>query len=233
MVPYKAMVVEKCMLLPRRATDLVRLCVSVVFGWLLMVGVSLPLFAAEPGALLEKFFRSSKTVTADFQQEVFNHGGVVEQRASGQLWIARPGRFRWNYAGKNGQMIVSDGRQVWLYEPALQQVTVQPLGKVLGSTPAALIAGRDVLPTDFQISSLPAKSGLQWVLLKPKKGQNQGFTSIRMGFDNAGQLREMLMEDAFQQETVLHFEHVRVNVPISDKIFHFTPPAGVDVLKNP
>ncbi|MEY2341039.1 outer membrane lipoprotein chaperone LolA [Acidithiobacillus sp. IBUN Pt1247-S3] len=221
------------MLLPRRETDRVRRSVSAFLAICLVLGANLPVLAADPSALLEKFFQSSKTVTADFQQEVLNHGGVVEQKASGQLWIARPGRFRWNYTGKNGQMIVSDGQQVWLYEPALQQVTVQPLGKVLGSTPAALIAGRNVLPEGFQISALPDKNGLQWVLLKPKKGQSQGFTSIQMGFDNSGQLREMLMQDAFQQETVLHFEHVRVNVPIPNKTFHFTPPAGVDVLKNP
>ena len=228
------MAVEKSTPPRRRVTDRVRLGAAAFLVILSFMGICPPpALAADPGALLEKFFQSSKTVTADFQQEVLNHGGVVEQRAAGQLWIARPGRFRWNYAGKNGQMIVSDGQQVWLYEPALQQVTVQPLGKVLGRTPAALIAGRNVLPSDFQISALPEKNGLQWILLKPKEGQSQGFTSIQMGFDSSDQLREMLMEDAFQQETVLHFDHVRVNVPIANATFHFTPPAGVDVLKNP
>ncbi len=237
MAPCKVMVVERYTPLRRRVTKLLKHgCAALAMLGLGSIGAVTPAWAAtatSAAAVMQKFFQTSKTISADFQQEVVNHGGVVMQRAQGQLWIERPGRFRWNYAGKNGQMIVSDGQQVWLYEPALQQVTVQPLGKVLGSTPAALIAGRDVLPADFQISSLPAKDGLQWVLLTPKKGQSQGFTSIRMGFDAAGQLRDMRMEDAFQQETVLHFDHVRVNVPIASKTFHFTPPAGVDVLKNP
>jgi outer membrane lipoprotein carrier protein len=220
------------MQLRRPVTKIRQRFVGVVLG-LVAVGMTTAAWATAPAALLQKFFQSSRTVTASFQQEVLNHGGVVEQRAQGKLWISRPGRFRWDYAGKNGQTIVSNGEEVWLYEPALQQVTVQPLGKVLGSTPAALIAGRDVLTTDFDISALPAKDGLDWVLLKPKQGQAQGFTAIRMGFNSAGQLRQMWMEDAFQQQTVLHFEKVRTNIPISSQTFHFTPPAGVDVLKNP
>jgi len=183
--------------------------------------------------LLERFFANSQTVTADFVQEVVNHNGEIVQRATGKLWLARPGRFRWDYAGKNGQVIVSDGKKVWLYEPALQQVTVQPLGKALGATPAALIAGNNVLPKDFEISALPTKDGLLWVLLKPKTGQSQGFTAIQMGFTANGTLRVMEMEDDFQQRTILHFHNVQINTRIAPGTFRFIPPHGVDILSNP
>jgi len=207
--------------------------------WRWLTGVCLSLLLAgasqAAGAIqdLHRFFQDTRTVTADFRQEIANAQGEIIKRASGRLWISRPGKFRWDYAGANGQVIVSNGERVWLYEPALQQVTVQALGKSLGSTPAALIAGRDTLDQDFTVKPLPAKDGLQWVLLGPKEGQAQGFTALRLGFDNRGQLREMRMEDAFSQETLLRFSKVRINPPIAAHTFQFVPPKGVDVLSNP
>jgi outer membrane lipoprotein carrier protein len=197
---------------------------------LLLVGVAQAAGAVQD---LHRFFQDTHTVTADFSQEIANAQGEIIKRASGRLWVSRPGKFRWDYAGANGQVIVSNGERVWLYEPALQQVTVQPLGKSLGSTPAALIAGRDTLDQDFKVKALPAKAGLQWVLLEPKEGQTQGFTSLRLGFDGRGQLREMRMEDAFSQTTLLRFTKVRVNAPVAAHVFQFVPPKGVDVLSNP
>ena len=188
--------------------------------------------AATGLAMLQDFFQKTHTITAQFSQEVANHDGQIVKRTSGMLWISRPGKFRWDYSGDNGQTIVSNGKKVWLYEPALEQATVQPLGKVLGSTPAALIAGNDDLGQRFKITDLGQKDGLHWLLLHPKTGQDQGFTALRMGFDAQGALRQMRMEDAFQQQTVLRFEHIKINHPISAQEFQFTPPAGVDVLSQ-
>ena len=199
---------------------------------LLMLG-SIQLAAAATGlTMLQDFFQKTHTITARFSQEVANHDGQVVKHASGRLWISRPGKFRWDYDGRNGQTIVSNGEKVWLYEPALEQATVQPLGKAIGYTPAALIAGNDDLSQRFRITDLGEKDGLRWLLLHPKTGQDQGFTALRLGFDAQGALREMRMEDAFQQQTVLRFEHIRINRPISAQEFQFTPPAGVDVLSQ-
>ena len=188
--------------------------------------------AATGLAMLQDFFQKTHTITAQFSQEVANHDGQIVKRAGGKLWISRPGKFRWDYSGKNGQTIVSNGKKVWLYEPALEQATVQPLGKALGSTPAALIAGNDDLSQRFKITDQGQKDGLHWLLLHPKTGQDQGFTDLRMGFDAQGALRQMRMEDAFQQQTVLRFTHIKFNHPISAQEFQFTPPAGVDVLSQ-
>ena len=206
------------------------------WGWLFfalfLAGTGWAQAASASGSqVLQHFFHQVRTVQAQFTQVVADRNGQVIKRAAGTVWIQRPGKFRWVYAGDNGQTIVSDGTQVWLYDPALQQVTIQPLGKTLGSTTAALIAGKDILASRFVIRDLGSKDGLRWVELQPKGGQDQGFTAVRLGFDARGALQEMRMEDAFQQETVLTFHDIRLNQPIAAREFQFTPPAGVDVLK--
>lgn len=205
---------------------------GLLLGLAILLGWTTAANAASGMDMLHHFFQSTHTITARFSQEVANHDGQIVKKASGSLWISRPGQFRWDYSGANGQTIVSNGSKVWLYEPALQQVTVQPLGKALGSTPAALIAGNDDLSQRFDISDLGTKNQLHWLLLRPKNGQDQGFTSLRLGFNQAGILQEMRMEDAFQQETVLHFTHIEINHAIPAKEFQFTAPAGVDVLSQ-
>ena len=203
-----------------------------LFFALLLAGTGWAQAASASGSqVLQHFFHQVRTVQAQFTQVVADRNGQVIKRAAGTVWIQRPGKFRWVYAGSNGQTIVSDGTQVWLYDPALQQVTIQPLGKTLGSTPAALIAGKDILASRFVIRDLGSKDGLRWVELQPKGGQDQGFTAVRLGFDARGALQEMRMEDAFQQETLLTFHDIRLNQPIAAQEFQFTPPAGVDVLK--
>ncbi|MHB8248918.1 MAG: outer membrane lipoprotein chaperone LolA [Acidithiobacillus sp.] len=208
------------------------------WGWLLfallLTGAGWAQAAPAPGSqILQHFFQQVQTVQAQFTQVVTNRNGQIIKRAAGTVWIQRPGKFRWVYDGSNGQTIVSNGTRVWLYDPALQQVTIQPLDKTLGSTPAALIAGKDILASRFVIRDLGSKDGIRWVELQPKNGQDQGFTAVRLGFDARGALQEMRMEDAFQQETVLTFHDIRLNQPIAAREFQFTPPAGVDVLKQP
>ncbi|MHB1803834.1 MAG: outer membrane lipoprotein chaperone LolA, partial [Acidithiobacillus ferrooxidans] len=135
---------------PSRASGLTR---WFLVPLLILGGIQLA--AAATGlAMLQDFFQKTHTITARFRQEVANHDGQIVKRTSGKLWISRPGKFRWDYDGRNGQTIVSNGEKVWLYEPALEQATVQPLGKAIGSTPAALIAGNDDLGRRFRITDL-------------------------------------------------------------------------------
>ena len=41
--------------------------------------------------------------------------------------LARPGRFRWDYEQPYQRVVVANGKQLWLYEADLEQVTVRSL----------------------------------------------------------------------------------------------------------
>lgn len=182
--------------------------------------------------LLKRFFSQVKTLQAEFRQEVENDKGRIIQRAEGQVAIARPGKFRWIYASPEPQEIVADGEKLWVYDKDLAQVTIRPLASALGNTPAALIAGQNMLPRDYRIRELGQRNGLSWVELLPRQSEH-GFQRIVMGLANDAMLLHSLeLRDDFGQTTRLSFYNAKVNKPVSTSQFAFVTPQGVDVLRQ-
>jgi outer membrane lipoprotein carrier protein len=96
--------------------------------------------------------------------------------STGTFDFERPNRFRFVYRKPFEQTIVADGQTLWLHDVDLNQVTSRKQAKVLGSTPAALIAASPDLETlkkDFDLQALPDSNGLQWVQATPKQKEGQ------------------------------------------------------------
>ena len=150
--------------------------------------------------------------------------------SSGSFEFARPNRFRFAYRAPYEQLIVGDGERVWLYDVDLQQVTVRPVDRALGATPAALLAGA-ALERDFDLRPLPAAQGLEWVDAQPKvRADAAGFQSLRIGF-RGRTLAALEVVDGFGQRSQLAFSDVVINGAPAPDAFRFTPPKGVDVIK--
>ena len=90
---------------------------------------------------LRDFFNNTTTMRAQFSQMVNDNKGRKVQEVEGTMQLQRPNKFRWDYKKPYEQQIVSDGKQVFLFDTELQQVTIRDLSKTLGSSPAAMLAG--------------------------------------------------------------------------------------------
>ena len=90
---------------------------------------------------LKAFYQNTSSIRAQFHQTVVDGQGRKLQEVDGSMQLQRPGKFRWDYNKPFVQQIVGDGEKVWLFDPDLNQVTVRSIGKALGSSPAALLAG--------------------------------------------------------------------------------------------
>ena len=129
---------------------------------------------------LRDFVRDVKTGRSTFTQTVTAPDGVKKKSSSGSFEFARPNRFRFAYAKPFEQLIVADGRKVWIYDADLNQVSARKLSNALGATPAALLAGGS-LEIDFDLAAMPAKDGLDWVKATPK-AKDGAFQSVLIGF---------------------------------------------------
>lgn len=187
---------------------------------------------AEAGAIqdLSRFFNEVQRYQARFDQVVLDEAMSPVQESSGQLWIERPGKFRWQYATPFEQQIVGDGKQVWVYDVELKQVAVRRMDGALGATPALLLAGRGSLEAVFTIKDLGLQGGLDWVQLKPKKNDG-GFADIRISFEK-GKIRTLEMIDGFGQTTRVMMRDAKENPNIPAERFQFKAPKGVDVISE-
>ena len=187
--------------------------------------------AGAQGATLERlraFVRDTQTARANFTQTVIDKNGRVVQQASGEFAIARPGKFRWRVDKPFQQLLVGDGERVWVYDPDLNQVVKRRNDQALGSTPAALLAGRDDVERAFEWRDLPAADGLDWLGATPKDKES-AFSDIRLGFDASG-LAALDILDNFGQRTRIRFTGLERNPKLPPELFKFTPPQGADVV---
>ncbi len=177
---------------------------------------------------LRDFFNTTNTMRAQFSQVVKDKQGRKEQEVEGIMQLQRPNKFRWDCKKPYEQQIVSDGKDVFLYDTELQQVTVRQLSKTLGSSPAAMLAGGEAVEKSFTLKNATRKDGLAWVLALPKNKES-GFERVLLGF-KADKLRKMEIYDSFNHITHITFDEVERNPKLEDATFLFTPPKGVDVV---
>ncbi len=93
------------------------------------------------------YMNGIRTMTARFQQLAGN-GGL----ASGQLWVARPGRMRFEYQPPSPIVLIADSQSVYYWDKGLNQISKFELR----STPAwfflrdPISFGADVVVTRFE-----------------------------------------------------------------------------------
>ncbi|MBK6618162.1 MAG: outer membrane lipoprotein chaperone LolA [Nitrosomonas sp.] len=182
-------------------------------------------------ASLKNFVDKVQTFRAGFSQTLLDQNFRVLQKSGGSMLFARPGKFRWSYDTPYQQLIVGDGEQVWFYDQDLEQVTARKLDITLGSTPAALLAGGKTIEQDFDLQEIEAQGELEW-LEASSKSEDTSFELIRLGFSRTGELREMILRDNLGQLTWLIFSQTEHNPALPDDLFQFTPPAGVDIIRD-
>ncbi len=177
---------------------------------------------------LRDFFNNTQTMRAKFSQVVTDTKGRKVQEVEGTMQLQRPNKFRWDYNKPYEQQIISDGKDVFLYDTDLQQVTVRALSKAIGSSPAAMLAGGAAVDNGFTLKNANRKDGLTWVLALPKD-KDSGFERVLLGFKDE-KLRKMELYDSFNHVTHITFDAVERNPVLQDATFLFTPPKGVDVV---
>ena len=200
------------------------------FGRLLGAGLLSMYFTAvlaDAAARLDGYLSGLDTVSALFEQRLFDERRNLIERARGTVLIDRPGRFRFDYSDPP-QLIVGDGARVWIHDPELAQVTVRDVDAALGSTPAVLLATGRPVEEQFRVAALDTGAGYDAFALEPKV-EDAPFTLIRLAFAG-GELRRMELVDQFGQTTLITFTDIRRQPAVPAGAFTFTPPAGADVI---
>ena len=204
--------------------------------WKLFLGAALLSFAlacqgSEAVGLLNAFFSKVDSFKGSFLQTVWDENGRLIQTAEGSVALSRPGKFRFQYARPHRQLILADGKYLWVYDEELQQAVARPIMEALGSAPIMLLMNASVLQDDFEISAGPARDDLSWVRLVPHV-QDTEFRSVQIGLDEQG-IRKMELFDQFSQKTVIEFRHLELNVGLPARFFAFKAPRDVDIVGAP
>jgi outer membrane lipoprotein carrier protein len=199
---------------------------------------AVPVAADSVSTPLDKYLSDLKTLRTSFLQTLADGQGREIDRSTGTLIVARPGKFSWDIHPQTGdtskgagQLMVSDGRNLWFFDRDLEQVTVKPVDAALSATPAMLLSGTVDVRKNFTLAPAGQREGLDWVLVEPH-GADADFKDALFGFAN-GDLKRMILEDKLGQTATIMFDHIERNVPVAAQETSFTPPKGADVIGKP
>lgn len=195
---------------------------------LLCSGFSGPALAQGARAQLDRFSAGLETFHASFDQRVVNTDGSTEDRSSGQVWLSRPNLFRWEYGGEFPELVVADGKNIWIFDETLDQVTVKDQDQAAVDSPLTLLTDPGRLDAQFDVQEVGATDEWELLELRPRNGEAD-FERILLGL-SGDTLKVMVMEDAFGLRTELTFGEIQRNPELDPALFQFEPPESADVI---
>ena len=179
---------------------------------------------------LSAFTKGLKGLDGQFSQQVFDVRGKQKEASSGRVAVSAPRLFRWEYTKPYAQLVVADGKIVWVVDPDLNQATRRPQGPEEANSPLAILLEPARLERDFAVKDGGNRNGVAWLEVAPRAA-DAGFKTARLGFAG-GQLSRLEYVDALGQRTVIAFSGWKRNPSFANGTFAYAPGKGVDVIGN-
>jgi outer membrane lipoprotein carrier protein len=207
-----------------------------LFCWMLIVMSASVSWANEAFNASEKqlsaLLKPINSFTAHFNQQLLDTQGKSLQMLSGVLHGQKPDKVHWSVFEPTAQTIVSDGSHLWLFDPDLEQVIIEPYISNSDTNPISLLLGNpQQLSESFDVlgHSLVNQSILRFTL-KPVK-LNALFSDLIVEFKDQT-LSIISFTDSLGQTTQLEFKEFILNPLFKDDFFSFQVPKGVDVVSH-
>lgn len=187
-------------------------------------------------AQVQKVYEGTTTLKAHFDQTITSTLG--KRKASGTVYLKKPGKMRWEYEKPKKKLFVADGTTLWKDEPDEEDRIIfkQPLKSSDLPAQVRFLFGQGKLEDDFDISYLNDSTVGQpdHVMLKlvPKKTGNN-YKYLVFGIDPATfAVKETLLYDVQNGSNHFVFTQIETNTPqgLEDRLFQFTPPPNVKVI---
>ena len=186
--------------------------------------------------LIQKQYQSIRSFSGHFIQP--SHRADTEtgpKKAEGLVSYKRPGKMRWLYEAPEEQLLVTNGQTMWLYDPLLENVTVQKLEKITEGTALSFLLGLGNLQADFihrEISKnlLSGQDGLI-VELEPKKSTaNLAFIQLNVHPETYN-LQTIALMDQQDNYRTIQLMNMKYNLEIEDNFFEFTVTNDMEVIE--
>mgnify|MGYP001164317322 FL=1 len=168
--------------------------------------------------------------SANFHQQLLDSKGISYQKLTGILHGHKPNQVHWTVFQPAAQMIVSNGTRLWLYDPDLEQVIIEPYANNPEANPfSLLLGGPHQISESFSLieQKLVNESTRQFVL-EPIK-LNALYTQLIIEFTH-GSLSGISFSDNLGQKTIIEFQNFILNPSFKDNFFTFKIPEGVDIV---
>jgi outer membrane lipoprotein carrier protein len=165
-----------------------------------------------------------KTVSANFTQE--KHTKLLSRpiKSDGRFFYKQPDRIRWEYRGNVNMQVIFNGRDFWIYYPALKEAD-----KLSGLAQYSSMMHFDVMTMsrDHSVSAKKEKGILYLTFSSKTKGP---ISRIEMELPEDSLFpRTVRLFDQNNEPTIISFRDVKLDNDVRDDIFTFIPEKNITV----
>jgi len=184
---------------------------------------------------VDRHYNNLQSMRSHFTEDY--HGAGMSRSESGTLWLKKPGKMRWEYDHPRKKLFLSDGKTAWFYVPGEQQARKAPVSKIDDiRSPLRFLLGKTKLRKEFdQLGIAPNIKPLNEgdiVLRGSPKGMEDRLSLVVLEVTPEGRMDRIEIEEVDGAMTDFRFTDMVENQPVADNLFHFTPPAGVEVVEG-
>jgi len=175
--------------------------------------------------LVEDRYNRARTIQVQFQQSFTQQGRTRTE--SGELFLRKPGKMRWEYHTPAGKLFLSDGKNVYFYSPSANRVERSKLKESEDyRAPLAFLLGKLNFKKDFREIR---KEGEKIVAMPST--DRLPYRQVEFEATPDGELRRVTITG--QDASVMRFEFTneRRNVPLNDTFFTFRAPFGAEIVE--
>ncbi|MBX3249161.1 MAG: outer membrane lipoprotein carrier protein LolA [Myxococcales bacterium] len=192
-------------------------------------------------AIVQSFYDQTTTMEARFEQTQYTKVYDRTERASGRVVFKKPGKMRWDYAAPNGQVFVSDGQRLLVYQPPDEgeqqgQLIERQLSEDQLPLAFSFLTGTGRLDRDFRLRLVDAARQdfaeghvLELRPRRPTPHYDRVLFFVRLvgeGAQRAGVIQRVLILDSAGNRNRFDFSELRFNRDVPESRFDYRPPAN-------
>jgi len=182
-------------------------------------------------------YAKTRTSTGTFEQAITNPLTGSTARARGAFEQQRqPAKFSFRFTEPKGDLIVGDGRWLWVYLPSTTPGQVIKMPMTEGGAGSLDLASRffDSPKTRYTITDAGAATvageGTRALVLEPK-ASTEPFTRAKVWIDTSdGTLRQFEILEPSGIKRLVTITAVTPNAPVNVAAFTFKPPKGARIV---
>jgi outer membrane lipoprotein carrier protein len=183
---------------------------------------------------VDRHYNHLSTMKAQFQESY--SGAGLSRNESGELWLEKPGKMRWQYEKPTPKLFIVDGKTAYFYVPSERQARRLPAKKLEDfRSPIRYLLGHTKLQSEFDhlsISPEPPRQAGNVVLEGVPKGMQERVQRVLLEITPASQISRIQVEELDGSITQFLFWEIQENVAVAPDLFHFVPPPGVEMVEG-
>ncbi|MFZ5996779.1 MAG: LolA family protein [Nitrospirota bacterium] len=203
--------------------------ITLSFIVLFLAGTALSFAAAvdDEIARIQKAYENIKDMKGSFIQKSFIKDLKRTDTYSGQFFI-KPPKVKWEFKGDKPQTVYITGQDIIIYQKKEKQAFKAKFDRATyGQAPIALLGGFGEIRKEFDASMKNEK-----LLLKPKRPMGN-IVQIELSTNESGfPVASLTIIDTLSNKVEIVLKNVMTNTGISDKMFEFSPPEGVNIVEQ-